>query len=1333
MKKILSVLITAIYMMTANAFALADRSIQSKANEADYTYLNINDIINCDLYTDVGIELGKEKGSGVFFPSSYSQPNSPELALGIGISEQELIRIKSDENKYISSDGTPFELNLSGAVMMGYNGFKEWEIPCKEYITGFSMLTYATYPVKNNIFSIWVEYEDGTVEVDKGLEIPDFNTINESYIEVKGVRAWDGADVGRRYANVLNFDLQNKVNTPKKVERITIKTDTAYSGAVFMGVTFKRENITLKDDEFSLTDISRYCNGRYITGEMDTDYDVHSGYMGNSTVSINGDYFEKYFGTNNRFYYADTVFGLYNTSKENKGIYTYNEENHRAKISLETDNYKAINMLVNAVAYEGEIYAGTHEQISDVPVRITYVDGSVEEYTFNCGYEDYNTFTKNPPAMICGRITDSVDWDSEKIINKTISRPSATSKGYIYSVEIDVNQNKPISEISVGSKDKRVYIYAITCVRTERDQLLGQINAEIARQLNIYEMPDTLYSDVRLVRKKIDMYMGLGNEQENIDGYNEWQELEKNLNDRLSQKGYIEIFISPNGNDSNDGGENNPVKTLARAQDMARHNMAAFEEYSQIHIVFADGDYHISDTMKITAKDCFDDGKIIYRSKRFGNVNLLGSTELNKEDFDKVIDKNIFSSLPEEAQVYYQDLNKYNIFVPEYSDDCTPGFYADSIEQMIAQYPNDGFTAVKSVLDNNSTDNVTQLELYNEKNWNNITGAFAEGYFEYDYAYQKIPLLNAGDGVITVDGANAINTQQYPGKPRRVRFVNLIEELDSPSEWYLDHKTNTLYWYPENFDKVQSIEITSLSDPMIELQNAYNIEITGLNFKNSLANAIIANNADKITISDCRFENINSDAVYINDCKNTVVKNSRFHNLRRGIVAKNPKYTTENMKNVISNNLFSHIGWGEVQNAAIISNDNGAQIKNNTIYDLPGNAICYQGNDLEIMHNEIYDVCREADDSAAIYTGRRYLDRGSVIKNNYIHDIIPQYGWNSERDFGGESFRWGHGVYLDDAACGQTVSNNIFYNIVSAFCVNSGQFNTCTNNIIVNTKCEGFKVTSYESGSQKRIDRVREEWREAADVIDDYKEKYPELKNGYEYFCAKPANNNVSNNLIIGQDKAFTITEENYSNNGRFENNLVYGKNEFFDFVCEEGNDFRVRKDSAILQILPQLPSEASFDLDNTGYDDTIDRLDYYEQNINSLDKNQIDAAYELLRKTVAQGKTEWNKYNGILKKKAQSGPITVNDCRIIDGILEATLNVADLKNSYEYILIAAVYKNGKLLSVEQIKDGIIGISNEGNGFNKLISSHGEGCTVKLFVWDSFKSMKPYSTVTTEL
>ena len=115
------------------------------------------------------------------------------------------------------------------------------------------------------------------------------------------------------------------------------------------------------------------------------------------------------------------------------------------------------------------------------------------------------------------------------------------------------------------------------------------------------------------------------------------------------------------------------------------------------------------------------------------------------------------------------------------------------------------------------------------------------------------------------------------------------------------------------------------------------------------------------------------------------------------------------------------------------------QVLRNRIDDGPHSAIVFGGNDHLIEGNHISRVVTETNDAGAIYTGRDWTTRGTVIRNNLLQNITP-------RLVGTVSVK---GVYLDDQASGTTISGNVFANVSRAVFIGGGRDNVVEHNLFV--------------------------------------------------------------------------------------------------------------------------------------------------------------------------------------------------------------------------------------------------------------------------------------------
>ena len=122
---------------------------------------------------------------------------------------------------------------------------------------------------------------------------------------------------------------------------------------------------------------------------------------------------------------------------------------------------------------------------------------------------------------------------------------------------------------------------------------------------------------------------------------------------------------------------------------------------------------------------------------------------------------------------------------------------------------------------------------------------------------------------------------------------------------------------------------------------------------------------------------------------------------------------------VVDNCVIHDTGFYAKQSSGIRLEGVGQRAAHCLIYDLPRMGIVYDGNNHAIEFNHIHHVGLESEDLGAVYSGGRdwISARGSVVRYNYIHDVVG-FGWD------GQQWRKGYlswGIYLDDNTSGVDV------------------------------------------------------------------------------------------------------------------------------------------------------------------------------------------------------------------------------------------------------------------------------------------------------------------------
>ncbi|MBO3672645.1 right-handed parallel beta-helix repeat-containing protein [Acinetobacter soli] len=447
----------------------------------------------------------------------------------------------------------------------------------------------------------------------------------------------------------------------------------------------------------------------------------------------------------------------------------------------------------------------------------------------------------------------------------------------------------------------------------------------------------------------------------------------------------------------------------------------------------------------------------IYRLKDAINLNWNSNTKLilqgnvkNKTTISGALSGNLeplsindpnFSRIPLNISK-----NIYTVNFPVFDHGQVTGFKHPSVPTAgelfwnnqvatLARWPNQDFTKISSV---DMQSNTFILNNFVQKTPDSQLQA--HGFWRWDWADHTYP-IQQNTGKLSNFKILANTSIDYGIKSnQRVYLENALELIDSPNEWYQDYKTGTIYfWLPNKNNKI--VEFSNLKNLLL-VNNSKNIEINNMIFEKTRADAIIINNSQFINLNNIVVNFTGNAAIKINDGSNNMLDHSQIVNTGEGGIYINsgdrPNLIAAN--NIIQNSYFSNndrlvYSYRPAINLLGV----GQIVKNNTIENSGHSAIIYQGNNHIILNNKIFNVLKITSDAGAIYTGRDFTSRGTIIKNNTISDIFP--------------FRFGGsvvGVYLDDQASGITVESNKFTRVQYGIQIGGGRNNSIQNNIFKN-------------------------------------------------------------------------------------------------------------------------------------------------------------------------------------------------------------------------------------------------------------------------------------------
>lgn len=716
-----------------------------------------------------------------------------------------------------------------------------------------------------------------------------------------------------------------------------------------------------------------------------------------------------------------------------------------------------------------------------------------------------------------------------------------------------------------------------------------------------------------------------------------------------------EIYVAVDGNDQNIGTKDNPLASMKGARDYIRE-LSAEQKANGVTVYFRGGEYRWEDVVDFGEQDSgVKDAKIVYRNFPGEKPLMSGGYKASGKVFQKVTDKNVLERLPAVAknnirvvdlkQLGIDDkINDFNVAkMQEYLEPDKPlrgmEIFVDDEALEPARWPNKDkfnlsqYVYVKSVVRNANdwalasprwqpgdalpiigVDESVIEHISKWKDYNNVHitgpvgwefGETAVGVAEVDEKSRQITLDYAVEGGYETNG--------------RFYFLNVLDELDVPGEYFLDKENKKMYVYvnPEIDLEKADIHFSVYDKPvMINIDGLSYVDFKGIEFKYSQCRGIDAVNIDDVDFINCEFSNISGRVMEMfgnrarpNDTakkdlklniKNVDILNCVFKNLGNGAVRiqSGNWFTLEKSNCRIENCNFTNVS--RIKNAyspGIRADGGGFIIRNNTVDYGPGVLLQFTAYDSIVEYNELANGVRETSDMGLLYGGMQpYI--GTVIRYNYIHDTSEYARKNDLKKgltIGGLAIPTRVGVYIDNCAEGATIDHNIIENIpTGVFAI--GCHTTCTDNIIIdcpravamryNPKKISINFETDESVCYYHTigldrDNPNEAWLEKHPECFDWKERAVNLFKTEPRLLDYPYSN-FSNNLVTynklltfcydGQPQ-MTDVVTNISDMQKGGSTVENNEFTYFDpgFEDAKNDKYTIKSDAKILKRLPGL------------------------------------------------------------------------------------------------------------------------------------------------------------------
>ncbi len=574
--------------------------------------------------------------------------------------------------------------------------------------------------------------------------------------------------------------------------------------------------------------------------------------------------------------------------------------------------------------------------------------------------------------------------------------------------------------------------------------------------------------------------------------------------------GQLAFHVSPNGRVPATGSEVDPFLSIEQARDQIRElQKAGATDNGQIEVFVHTGTYVPSSTLQFTAEDSgTKEAPIVYRAIG-GDVLITGGVEFT--DWHHLTRPDLLDRLPSIARdhVVFTDLVALGIEpgtlrsrrLHQQMNSAPLELFVSQQRLPRAGWPNQGWAIAKA-------HGPISWKLDREIRSQDQRDAWAVGFWAKDWDSSFEPIaFDLGSKSVSLSSTEALRPKQVR-EGARYRLSNLIGELDSPGEWYLDETSGlVLYWPIEDMPAPSG----SVLDTILSIYDTEYVTFEGFRFESARSmNVEIVGGCD-VHLKSCSLSQAGTVAVHvfggsrhrIVDCDISCTGSSAVR------IEGGDRNTLEPCDHTVENcHIYDFCQNYLAGRAAVAIYGVGVNISTNHIHHGPDVAIALFGNEHLIEHNEIAHVCSETEDSAAIHLSFDPTYRGNVIRKNYIHDL------------GGFSKTGVVGIYLDDFASGTLVDSNLLQNTIRGIAIGGGRDNRIENNVIQNSIAPIQVDARGLSWARDQIDgegsRISELFRTVLAEAPILGQRYPELLNLFEDEPAVPKGNVCRSNLFDG-------------------------------------------------------------------------------------------------------------------------------------------------------------------------------------------------------------------------
>ncbi|MBT7844168.1 MAG: right-handed parallel beta-helix repeat-containing protein [Lentisphaerae bacterium] len=520
----------------------------------------------------------------------------------------------------------------------------------------------------------------------------------------------------------------------------------------------------------------------------------------------------------------------------------------------------------------------------------------------------------------------------------------------------------------------------------------------------------------------------------------------------------VEFHVSPSGDDGNLGTAERPFATITRARDAVRAAGSGKGTTVWIH----EGRYCLPDSVMFGKLDSGMAGApVVYRAVDGENVWLSGGIPLPLSAFESVTDAALLARMDPSARKNVRRfvLSKELLarVSPEWPD--TWWYYRRAVTRLtevfagdqrlpMARWPNEGYTTFGDIIVPGGRDGETPTFKYKGERPARWASAVSEGLWLYGYwrrgyraEFIRVTSLTPDTSTIELAAKNSLGALE-DGGAKRYSAMHVLEELDTPGEWYLDRKRGVLLLWPPRERNSSEVVLSLNSTAVIHCVEASHLEFRGLGVECSASCGIRIEKGANCRVVACEVRNVGAHGIHVKGDRHQVVGCDIHHTGDKAIAMDcGNRYTLARGDSLIDNCHLHHTNRVvRAGSQAVSFLGVGNRFSHNVIHDTGYIAIRFGGNEHVMEFNRLFRTNVESAEGGVFYTGRDWTSRGSVIRHNFIHHVQDtQEGCGSSTRF----------VHLDDSAPEIEIHGNVCYRIGGGVSICGGAANNVHDNLFV--------------------------------------------------------------------------------------------------------------------------------------------------------------------------------------------------------------------------------------------------------------------------------------------